>query len=364
MGEMDEEHSGAENSDEEPFRTMRRGRNESYNDNEESGEPANETFGVRGRSYENGPLWHRPDHRQADGRRFYADRNTPYTLYLEGALGIAAHDFNNAMQRPDKERQDKLRRFSSTNPLHVRVEEKREVIDIMLTSRPAANGEPEADWFVHYNGRRTHIYELLLDHILATYNQSRGREHPYYFLLDYLNNIPAFSLQLWRQAIPYSIGVLRAPIGGIFDFSHLSGRLDACAWLRHRIEVVWPVDEYRDCAIFDYRKGSTGSDLYMHDGSLVQVDLVEDVLPGKVFVLRNFILTFESINWGVFVHFRRRDNSRTDPYALNQVREGNVDDLCRLLIRPDRPELAAAVGGLTEALERGQKRITHYFRRR
>jgi hypothetical protein len=153
-----------------------------------------------------------------------------------------------------------------------------------------------------------------------------------------------------------SISVLRRPVGGFLNLTYSGPLRDICTWLEKVTTDPWPLGQ-TFCAIFDHQEAH--SDAWGAASQGPQF-LLSTMLPGKVFLLRDRVVTFESMHMGILVRARPRHDGTVDPYALNNIREGTLEGLCDLLMHPDEVKLATTVG-LTWALEAGQALITRCF---
>jgi hypothetical protein len=264
------------------------------------------------------------------------------------ALGFASHDFNMAMQFADGNTKAKLMRLFATPSPDLASEERKDILASMDLSVPAD------DWHKH-QGRRVHIHELLLDHILATPGVPRGGQHDFLFHIDYHGHELNLSSLAQGMEKP-SISVLRKPVGGFLNLTYSGPLRVICMWLERVTTTPLPLGQ-TFCAIFDHEEAH--SDAWSATPQGPQF-LLRTGLPGKAFVLRDRIVTFESMHMGVLVRARPRYDGTSDPYVLNNIQEGTLDGLADLLMHPDEVKLATTVG-LTWALEAGQALITHWF---
>jgi hypothetical protein len=273
---------------------------------------------------------------------------------LSRALEIAAYDFNITMRNSDQQTRAKLARLFDTTAHDLTDRERQYITSAMSTQLSAVEQRTVEEWHMH-EGRPVCIHRLLLDHILATQGTPKGGADEVFFHVDYPHDDT-----LPQGAEQPIISVLRRPIGGFFNLRYSGSRLRARIWLRERATTTPLPADHKSSAIFDLRSEADAGDLWWQTTKSVERLLLGTDLPGKAFVTSTHILTFERLHLGIFVHSRLRGDRKTDPYALNGVEEGSVDDLSDLLIYTDYMKVFDTVG-LTWALEEGQMLITHYF---
>jgi hypothetical protein len=189
------------------------------------------------------------------------------------ALGFASHDFNMAMQLSDAQTKAKLQRLFTAPSPDLTSEERGDILAAMNAFVPAE------EWHKH-KGRRVHIHDLLLDHILATPGVPRGGQHGFLFHIDYYGH--ELNLSSLAQGVEKpNVSVLRKPVGGFLNLTYPGPLRDICMWLEKVTTDPRPLGQ-TFCAIFDHQEAHSDAWGAAPQGPQY---LLSTMLPGKVFVL-------------------------------------------------------------------------------